>query len=128
MGKHWREKIFDKRPSQADLQRREAFMAELAGVIARIEDCKARWRELFRAQSDLVGADVLAKSRARSSSIAFEAELTRMKLIREAVLATDGLERAGHRPSAWWFPLVSPSGCWRKATMKSAMYYLEPLS
>lgn len=128
MGRHWREKVFERQPTPADLQRREAFMADLAGVIARIDDCKRRWRELVRKQDELVGAETIAKSRARRESIAFEAELTRMKLIREAVLATDGLERAGHRPSAWWFPLVSPSGCWRKATMKSAMYYLEPLA
>lgn len=128
MGKHWREKIFEKRPTQAELDKREAYMAELAGVIAKTDDCKRRWKELYLKQKELVGAEAIAKSRARRESIAFEAELTRMKLIREAVLATDGLERAGHRPSAWWFPLVSPSGCWRKATMKSAMYYLEPLA
>jgi hypothetical protein len=127
LGRHWREKIFEKRPSSADLAQREAYMAELAGVIAKIEDCRARWKMLFDEQAELVRSEHIAKARDRRKSIAFEAELMRLKLVREAVLATDGLRRAGHRPSAWWFPLVSPSGCWRKATMKSATYYLEPL-
>jgi hypothetical protein len=127
MGKHWRERVFGKSPSEADLRKREAYMAELAGVIARIDNCKRRWREQFERQAELVRSDEITKSRERRKNIAFEAELMRMKLIREAVLATDGLARAGYRPGAWWFPLVSPSGCWRKATMKSAIYYLEPL-
>ena len=128
MGKHWRERIFEKSPSDTDLQRREAFMAELAGVLARLEDCRVRWRRLFDEQRELVTAPSVAKSRARRDSIAFEAELMRLKVVREAVIATDGLRRAGHRPSAWWFPLVSPSGCWHKETMETATYYLEPLA
>lgn len=128
MGKHWRERIFEKSPTENDLRQREANMAELAGVLAKIDDCRRRWKALFDEQRALVVSESVAKARARRKSIAFEAELMRMKLIREAVLATDGLKRAGHRPSAWWFPLVSPTGRWRTATMQSAYYYLEPLT
>ena len=79
-------------------------------------------------QKALVGSEETLKDSKRRRDIAFEAELMRMKLIRSAVIATEGLRNAGHRPSAWWFLLVSPSGCWYKAAMKRAFYYLEPLT
>ena len=127
LGKHWRERVFQKDPDDAELKRREELMAQLAGAIAKIEECKRRWRGLHQEQAALVRAEGVKKARDRRKSIDFEAELMRLKLVRSAVIATDGLRRAGHRPAAWWFPLVSPSGCWYKATMKRAEYYLEPL-
>jgi hypothetical protein len=127
LGEHWRERVFQKSPTEADLRRRRDLQDALANVVAQAADCRAQWRALVEEQEALAKSPDVTKARLRRKNIAFEAELMRLKLVREAVIATDGLTRAGHRPSAWWFPLVSPSGCWYKATMKAARYYLEPL-
>ncbi len=128
MGAHWRERVFEKSPSKADLAKREGFKRDLDAVVEKIAAQRSKWRESVDAQRSMVGSQKLDRARDRRKSIAFEAELMRMKLIREAVIATDGLRRAGHRPSAWWFPLVSPDGAWYRATMERARYYLEPLT
>jgi hypothetical protein len=50
-----------------------------------------------------------------------------MRLIREAVISSEGLLKSGHRPSAWWFPVVSPNGDWFNHAVGRARYYLEQL-
>ena len=65
---------------------------------------------------------------ARRRQIELEAELKRIKLVRQVIIATKGLCKAGYRPSAWWFPLVCPDGTWFKETTQRATYYLESLT
>lgn len=128
LGKHWRDRVFMKSPTEKDFDHRTRLLRDLEKVLSDIELTKTTWRELVRSQEAIVESPEVVTAHERRKSIAFEAELTRMRLIREAIIATEGLKRAGHRPSAWWFHLLSPSGCWYKETMKRAMYYLEPLS
>ena len=97
-------------------------------MLRKIADSREAWQALLEEQEDLVSSQDTLKASNRRRDIAFEAELMRMKLIRSAVIATEGLRNAGHRPCAWWFQLVSPSGRWYEATMKRAFYYLEPLT
>ncbi|HXH60371.1 MAG TPA: hypothetical protein VNI20_03340 [Fimbriimonadaceae bacterium] len=127
LGEHWRKKLLGKEPGADDLKRREDLQKRLDDVISEIGETEKLWREQDQEQRSLVGSPEIAASHERRASIAFEAELTRLRLVRNAIIATDGLAKAGHRPSAWWFPLLSPSGCWYKETMKAAEYYLEPL-
>lgn len=128
LGLHWREKIFNKSHSDADLVDRQSKLEHKEEILIAIESARDAWRDLSNEQESIVSAPEVVTAHERRKSIAFEAELTRMNLIREAIIATDGLRRAGYRPSAWWFHLLSPSGCWYKETMKQAMYYLEPLA
>jgi hypothetical protein len=64
----------------------------------------------------------------RRRSIELEAELARLRMIRQAIIASRGLKRAAHRPSAWWFRLISPDGLWFRETVDTAHCYLEPLT
>jgi hypothetical protein len=127
LGAHWREKIFRKTPKESDLAKRAQMASELAAITTKIQELESSWKDSVARQRDLEASKDVERFRQRRKSIAFEAELMRMKLIREAVLATDGLKRAGFRPSAWWFPLVSPDGSWFKETVRTADFYLEPL-
>ena len=61
------------------------------------------------------------------AEIEIEAELKRLKMIREAVISGKGLMNANRRPSGWWLPLVSPDGTWFKETMRTAECYWEPM-
>lgn len=127
-GEHWRARIFEKEPSAEDWEERERLTLAVTECIQKIASAKREWRELQASQDSIVNSPEAEKGRTLRRNIALEAELTRAKLIREAVIASTGLEHAGHRPAAWWFPLVCPDGTWFRATMRAARYELEPLT
>lgn len=126
-GEHWRARIFEKNPTGADLAQREKLAEAVRSLDDETERLKVQWRALVAEQEALVSSDSSKRARERRRNIAFEAELMRLQIIREAVISTTGLAHAGHRPAAWWFPLVCPDGAWFRATMRSAEYRLEPV-
>jgi hypothetical protein len=127
-GRHWRERIFEKEPSPEDLAERERLTKAVDGIIHARLAAETRVHELRREQNDLVNDPRVLKTHERRRSIELEAELKRLRLIRSAVVASKGLEKANLRPSAWWFPIVCPDGLWFRETVDSAEYYLEPLT
>lgn len=126
-GEHFRAAIFEKQPCEQDLAERERLTQEVDRLIHEKARVSRQLRDMFRQESDLVGSEEIKRVHMRRQGLELEAELARLKLIREAVIASKGLLRAGHRPSAWWFPLVSPDGQWFKETVGTARCYLEPL-
>ena len=127
-GQHWRAKIFEKAPSQADLQKRASLEKEIADKREEIARAKQEWQGHQSQQDGLVTSESVKRIRLLRNNIAFEAELTRVRLTRDAIVASEGLAKAGHRPAAWWFPLVCPDGTWFRETAKNAEFRLEPLN
>ena len=124
-GAHFRAVIFEKKPTAEQLARREALGHEVDLAIRAVEDTKQAIAELMRRQAARVSAAEVQGWHERRRAIELEAELKRMRLIRQSVVASKGLERAGLRPSAWWFPVVCPSGRWFRETVRTASAYLE---
>jgi hypothetical protein len=54
-------------------------------------------------------------------------EKARLRLARNALLASEGLPQADLRPSAWWFPALDPTGRWFQRVRRTARFRLEPL-
>lgn len=127
-GRHWRERIFEKSPTDADWAERRRRQEEVQNLIHRMDEKRLEWRKLQDEQEMLVGSEGIVRAREQRQSIGFEAELMRMTLIREAVIASQGLEQAGHRPAGWWMPLVSPDGEWFRETFRHAQFCLEELN
>jgi len=127
-GEHWRARIFEKNPTPEDLAERERLSQRVEEAIAQIDTAKRAIAKLLEAQSNLARAPEVLAVHERRRSIELEAELKRLSMIREAVICSDGLNHANHRPSAWWFPLVCPGGKWFRQTIESAEYYLEHLT
>lgn len=126
-GEHFRAKIFEKQPSEEDLAARKRIQDELAAIIKESFDTDAEIKNLMHRQKELAGHPDVLKLHERRRSIELEAELARLRLIRQAVIASRGMKRASYRPSAWWFRLVCPDGLWFRETVNSAECYLEPL-
>lgn len=127
MGEHFRAKILNQEPTEAELAERARLSGEVQRLIGEIDEVKQQWHDVERRQRDLThGAEVM-DIRERRRSIEIEAELRRLMLIREAVISSQGLARASLRPSAWWFRLVCPDGLWFRETVESGDYYIEPL-
>ncbi len=127
MGEQFRARIFEREPSADDLAERERLSGELRVVQARAQEAKARMRSLRRRQQELVRDEEVRRVHERRRAIEVEAELKRLRLIRQAVIASRGMCHAGQRPSAWWFRLVCPDGLWYRETVDSAECYLETL-
>lgn len=127
-GHHWRERLFEKAPSAEALAQRETFSRRIRETIAEITGTRREWRALQDEQHALVTSERVRAIHARRRALETDAEVARIEIVREAVIASQGLVRSGHRPSAWWFPLVCPGGGWFEETMRAASYYLEPLS
>lgn len=126
-GIHWREKVFEKTTSASEMARREEFIQEESSISHQIKFKLSQWHDVLREQEARVSDPAVVEAHATYGNIEVEAELKRLSMIRDAVIATTGLEKAGKRPSAWWFSVLSPNGDWFRRTMETAEYYLEPL-
>lgn len=126
-GEHWRAAIFERGATKADLAERERLSREVETAIDGVRQARRRWLDLQAAQDALVSDREVMEAHERRRNIELEAELKRLKLARNAIITSEGLEHAGHRPAAWWFPLVCPDGTWFRETVRRARYYLEPL-
>lgn len=127
LGEHFRAAIFERNAAPEDLARREELQATVHEAIEAVSANERLIRNLLHDQKELVSDPDVLKIHERRRAIELEAELKRLRLIRGAVVSSDGLRKAAHRPSAWWFPLVSPDGSWFNETVRTAEYYLEPL-
>ena len=72
------------------------------------------------------GKTVMA-SRATLRRLEGEAELERLRLVRNAILVGGVLSYTANRPTAWWFPMVSPDGQWFAQLVERAVARIEPL-
>ena len=127
LGQHWRDRIWERQPSDADLAHRGKLQQDVANIIAEQHQIDRRMMELKVAQNEIVSDPKIKAVHKRRQEIELEAELKRLTLIREAVVTSRGLVNADARPSAWWFPVVSPDGTWFRETMKCARAYWEPI-
>lgn len=127
-GDHFRAAIFEKTPLEADLVRRRSYIADIENLKHEIAQIDNDIHRSIREQRDTVSAAAVLEQHAARRRIELEAELKRLRLIRNAVTSSKGLASANLRPSAWWFPLVCPKGDWFRKTWETAECYLEPLT
>ncbi|HLO99117.1 MAG TPA: hypothetical protein VK171_11030, partial [Fimbriimonas sp.] len=128
MGDHFRATIFEKQPSSADLEKREAFRQQIESYRDERVRLRAEYFEMGKAETALTQGEDFVRAHKRRREIELEAELKRLTLIREAIISSRGLQNANKRPSAWWIPMVSPGGGWFNEIVKSAECYWEPVS
>lgn len=126
-GDQFRAEIFEQDPSPESIAERRRLADAVEETIGTIAATENQVHRLLRAQGDVVTTPEVREAHARRREIEAEAELKRLRLIRHATIASKGLQRANHRPSAWWFPLLCPDGLWFRATVDEAECYLEPL-
>jgi hypothetical protein len=82
----------------------------------------------FRRQRRLLERSAEAlQARAKIREIVREAQMARLELVRKAYLTIESLEHTNLRPTAWWLPLVNPSGEWFTAIVAGTKARWEPL-
>ncbi|CAN5538756.1 hypothetical protein BH11ARM2_BH11ARM2_32640 [soil metagenome] len=127
LGQHWRAELFDQEPTEPALARRAELQNDLNRILEAIQRVRHGRRELARERQTLVQSEPVLRVHDRRRTIELEAERMRAKLVGEAIMVSQGLAKAAHRPSAWWFPLVNPDGLWFRETVETAQAWLEPL-
>lgn len=119
----------------------EALRAQIAAREAarthfddEIGDLRRLARELRQSAKDKVREKLalersaeVATARQIRSSLRYEAELERLRRTRDAMMVSDGLRYTNYRPTAWWFPLVSPDGRWFDRLVETAQARVEEI-
>jgi chromosome segregation ATPase len=110
-----------------ETQRREQYDRDIAELLVRRKETLSRIREVKSEREALERQGEAALIRDRITTIEVNAEMERMKMIRNAILTRKGLVHTQHRPAAWWIPMVDPSGEWFRRIASTTELYLEPL-
>ncbi|GMV37523.1 MAG: hypothetical protein AMXMBFR61_20310 [Fimbriimonadales bacterium] len=113
---------------RAEEERRAAeFDVRLTLLRSRIREARAAIADARARRRAAFGSEESRAVREARRAIEREADLARMRMVREALLTVHGLTHTNHRPSAWWLPLLSPDGAWFQRIASTAQMYLEPL-
>lgn len=77
-----------------------------------------------------VAMETSAEAKAARETICrweYEAELERLRRVRDAITVSEGLRYTNYRPTAWWLPLVSPDGKWLEKLAQTAQARIEEI-
>jgi len=66
-------------------------------------------------------------TRKRLAAVEAEAEAARLRMAANAYRVVESLPYTNHRPSAWWLPVVDPTGGWYRAVLESTELAVEEM-
>lgn len=98
----------------------ESLLRARGACAAEIGRLKARRLSIERSPE-------VTEIRARMAEVRTQAEMARLRIVRNALLVTRGMPQTDHRPAAWWLPFVDPSGRWFSRIVETTQAYVEPL-
>lgn len=126
-GDHFRRTHASGQPSLDDVKARAEFTERIRelrlqrkAARARLADLRAQIAREFQCESAIA-------ARERRREIVREAEMARLRVVRDALITIRALEQSNVRPSAWWMPLVTPDGSWIRGIKERMELRLEPL-
>src|SRR5688500_809554 len=111
-----------------EIERRDESGETLAGLRNERRELIEQLRSIRKQKAHEASAGTVQSARERRQAIEREAEIARLRTVREAVMGTVGLEKTNRRPAAWWFPLVTPDGSWFEGLRSRVELRLEPLT
>ncbi len=144
-GEDWRhnlQPLIHKRDAAADVREAARFQSQIGRQTAirahafdepidvareRIAATRSMLAEFRRQRRLLERGPEASAARARIAEITREAQMARLDLVRNAYLTVESLEHTQLRPTAWWLPLVDPTGAWFEAIAAGTQARLEEL-
>jgi hypothetical protein len=110
-----------------EIEKRDALGENLVDLRSERRALIEALKALRKRKADEASAPEIRTARERRHAIEREAEIARLRTVREAVTTSVGLEKSNRRPAAWWFPLVTPDGAWFDGLRSRVQLRLEPL-
>jgi hypothetical protein len=84
-------------------------------------------RVLIAQRVELESSAQAVAAREAISHLEYEAELGKLRRVRDAIITSESLRYTNVRPTAWWLPLVSPDGKWFESLAKTAHARIEEI-
>lgn len=110
------------------MERRAALSTALDAKRAEILRLTAQREEIAVHRAALTEDPQVEKRDARLRAIEGHGEQEKALRVRDAWMTAEALAHTQPRPTAWWFPVVDPSGAWFRAVSESAEYRWEDLA
>ncbi len=107
--------------------RRQELFDEIDKLRAAVRKHKSAARKFIQKQAEFESAPQMQQLRQTLRALEDEAESERLRRVRNAILASEGLRYTNYRPTAWWLPLVSPDNRWFESLVSSAEARVEEL-
>jgi len=135
-GEDWRRSVLpllaqpgiERQMDRQEAIRAHAFDEPIDILRERITATRTLLVEFRRQRRRLERSPEAAEARSRITEIVRDAQMARLNMVRNAFLTLEGLEHTQLRPSAWWLPLVDPTGAWLNAMASGTRARLEPLA
>jgi hypothetical protein len=105
--------------------KRQEFDEQIEESRGLARERRALAKQKVREKLALERSPEVVKARQARRELHYEAELERLRRTRDAIIVGEGLRYTNYRPTAWWFPLVSPDGKWFDALVESAQARIE---
>lgn len=93
----------------------------------RIKQLQAERRKIVAEYRALETGPAARAARATRRKLEAGAEVARLRLATRAIRISRSLPYTNYRPTAWWLPVVDPSGQWFQAIMESTELSLEEM-
>lgn len=106
---------------------RARFDEEIAGALSEARAARREGRAKVEQKLEIERSPEMKAAREQSRALEYQAELARLRRVRDAFMAASGLRANNLRPTSWWFPLLSPDARWFHALSQSAEARIEEL-
>ena len=106
---------------------RAHFDATIASHRKEARQAQSAARVLIAQRVEMEISDDAKTAREAIAHLEYEAELERLRRVRDAISVSEGLRYTNYRPTAWWLPLVSPDGKWFEQLAKTARGRVEEI-
>jgi len=108
-------------------QERERFATEIDAHLREARDARNAAKAQVAERVDLERSPETATARETTGRLEYEAELERLRAVRDAIITSQGLRYTNFRPTAWWLPLVAPDGSWFNGVTETAVARVEEI-
>ena len=108
-------------------ERRAGFDVEIQALREHARTARAAARARVLEKLALERSPAVVAAREALARLRYTAELERLRRTRDALITSSSLHYLNFRPTAWWFPLVSPDGRWFDRLVATAQARVEEL-
>jgi hypothetical protein len=106
---------------------RQEFDDQIEGFRSLAREKRALAKQKVREKLTVERGNEVIQARQVRRELRYQAELERLRRTRDAIMVSEGLRYTNYRPTAWWFPLVSPDGKWFDALVETAQARIEEI-